>query len=137
MKIFMDTSSLFKKYHVEHGSEKLFEIFEKTTEVIVSPITYVEVNNTIKRYYSEKKITKEEFNLLSNQINKDFQYFQKIRWDDLLENICISLINKYQLKSLDVIQLASAKYSNCQQFITSDKKQYHIAQKELKKAILV
>ena len=137
MKIFIDTSSLFKKYYIEAGSQKLFEMLRQATEIVVAHITYIEIQNTLKRIYFEKKFTKENYDILCKQINSDFPYFQETQWNDELKNICLTLINKYQLRSLDIIQLASAQYARPQVFITSDKRQYEIAKKELKRAVML
>lgn len=137
MRIFIDTSSLLKKYYLEEGSAKVLKIFKKTTEVVVSPITYIELYNTLQRLFTEKKLPKKDFLTLLQDIHSDFQFFQKVSWDHQLENACVTLINKYTLKSLDCIQLASAKSSECEHFVTSDHKQHQIAAREFKKAILM
>ena len=49
MKIFLDTSSLFKLYHEEEGTEELEKVFSqaKITEIFLSEITKVEFTSTI------------------------------------------------------------------------------------------
>ena len=137
MRVFIDTSSLFKKYHVEEGSRQLANLLKDVSEIIVSPITYLEITNTIHRFYHDAKINKHELEILCTQINHDFQYFIKISWNDHLENTFLHWVNKYYVKSLDIIQLASAQHSRCEQFITSDKIQYKLAKEELNKAVLL
>ena len=79
MKTFIDSSSLLKKYYFEDGTDRLFKILEKTDEIVVSAVTYVEINNTLKKLFVEQKLKKEEYVYLANQINKDFPFFTKIK----------------------------------------------------------
>ncbi len=52
---------------------------------------------------------------------------------DKIEELCLKLIKKYQMKTLDSIQLSSGITSNCDIFLTSDEKLFKRGQKELKK----
>ena len=137
MNVFIDTSSLFKKYHTEDGSKKILQIFKKARQITVSPITYLEIINTVHRLYYDRKISTEELELLCRQINHDFPYFSIVSWDEKLNNLCIKLATTHRLKTLDIIQLASGIASAPQTFLTSDKTQYLIAKKELKNVILI
>ena len=137
MRTFIDTSSLFKKYHLEEGSKKLFTIKKNVTEIIVSHITYLEITNTAYRLYHNKKITDQELEILYRDINHDFPYYKKIPWDDKLEDHFFHWVRRYQIKSLDTIQLASAQCSKCQRVITSDKKQYDMAKNEFDDVIYI
>lgn len=49
MKIFLDTSSLFKLYHEEKGSEELEKLFSQgnITHIYLSELTKVEFTSTI------------------------------------------------------------------------------------------
>jgi PIN domain nuclease of toxin-antitoxin system len=49
MKIFLDTSSLFKLYHQETGTQELEKIFElaKITHIFLSEITKLEFSSTV------------------------------------------------------------------------------------------
>jgi len=137
MKIFIDTSSLVKKYNLEKGTEKVLEIFQKATEVYISHITYLETLNTLTRRYHQKEITKINLTETIKQLNNDFSFFSVVPWNETAQNACIKLINNYQLKTLDTIQLGSAIQSSPQLFITSDKQQHKISKKELKNTLLI
>ena len=137
MRAFIDTSSLFKKYHFEEGTRNLFDILKNVSEIVVSPITHLEMTNTAYGFYHEKKITKKELEILCRAINQDFQYFKQIPWSNDLENLCFHWMNHHHIKTLDIIQLTSAQHSKCQQFITSDKNQYKVAKKELNEVIFI
>ena len=137
MKVFIDTSSLFKKYHFEEGTKKFFDILKDVSAIVVSPITYLEITNTAFRLYHQSKISKGELELLSKAINHDFQYFEQMPWNKDLENFCFHWMNSHHIKTLDLIQLACAQHTKCQRFITSDKNQYKIAKKEMKDVLFI
>ena len=62
MKIFLDTSSLFKLYHQEIGTEALEKIFEqaKITHLFLSEIAKLEFSSTVWKKVRTKEITPSE-----------------------------------------------------------------------------
>ncbi|VAX35144.1 hypothetical protein MNBD_UNCLBAC01-1804 [hydrothermal vent metagenome] len=137
MKIFIDTSSLIKKYNLEKGTKKVLKIFYEATEVYVSHITYMEARNTLIRRYRQKEIISDDLTAAIKLLNNDFSYFSIVPWDESIKNSCIKLIDKHQLKTLDIIQLGSAIEASTQLFVTSDKQQHKIAEKELTNTLLI
>ncbi len=134
MRAFVDTSSLIKKYIVEKGSEKLDAQLEAITEIIISPIYLLEINSAIERRLLEKTLTNLQAVWIRSEIKKDFQFFSRVLWNDNLEQKALEIIHKYHLKTLDSLQLASCCLSKTDIFITSDKKLFKTAKKELKNA---
>jgi len=49
MILFFDTSALIKRYISETGSNKVDELFEISENIIVSPVTKIEVYSSLKR----------------------------------------------------------------------------------------
>ena len=137
--IFIDSSSLIKKYFAEAGSEKIIKIMEKASQIVISPITYIEIINAIQRYYKTAVISKEHRDEIWKNIEFDFQYFTKITLNEILEYQCKCFLKEdnIHLKSLDLIQLTAAKYAQCNLFITSDEKLYQAASKQIKKTELI
>lgn len=132
MKAFIDTSTLFKKYAEEEGSQDFDQILNKISEVIVSPISWVEANSIISRLLKEKKLEKNEAEWIQREMKRDFNFYSKIIWNDNLEAKAVELGNKFFLKTLDSIQLASGYLSRADLFITSDRKLFHEAGKIFK-----
>ena len=110
MNIFCDTSALVKKYIIETGSDKFEKILNKADNVFVSAITEIETISTFKRLLIENAIDEEDYDLLINEFEIDYQYFSIISFDGLISKNAIKLIDKYQLKTLDSIQLGTAIY---------------------------
>mgnify|MGYP000331973244 CR=1 FL=1 len=103
---YFDTSALIKRYILEQGSNKVDNLFESAEAIFVSAITKIESISTIKRLLSEKVISQEEYTRLKNEIIYDFNYFSIISLNSTIEKQAINLIETYQLKTLDSIQLA-------------------------------
>ena len=112
MRIFLDTSSLFKLYHQEEGTEVLEKIFEqeKITHVFLSEITKLEFTSTVWKKVRTKDITKSEALTAINHFESDFVKFTFIATDSLILEQAKNLITKYGnegLRTLDSIQLSS------------------------------
>lgn len=123
MIIFFDTSALIKNYIEETGSEIVKQCIHQSTSVIVSSTTKIECFSVISRMMSNNEMTDEEANYLHQQIVTDFLSFEVIPLNETLENIALEIVKKYQLRTLDAIQLASALNAHhIQHFYASDTK---------------
>ena len=137
MKAFIDTSSLIKKYVSEGDYEKFDQILEKITQIIISPITGLEINSVLERKIREKSISKPDATLIESNFNQDRDYFGVVNWSERLEKSSRLVIRKYQLKTLDGIQLGSALLAKPDVFITSDKNLFAKAKKEIDNSIFI
>ena len=134
MKAFIDTSSLFKKYVDERGSAEFDKLFEIVNDVVVSPVTLVEIESTLAKYTRNRWITVPQADHLRVEIKRDYVYFSTVLWNENLEEKAIQMVHKHALKTLDSIQLASAILSESELFVTSDQKLYQEAKKIVKRA---
>ena len=137
MRAFIDTSSLIKKYVSEEGSGKFDTLLEGITEIIVSPVYLLEVHSVIERRLKEKILSPQQASSVITEAKKDHYYFVKIIWNENLERKAVEFIEKYRLKTLDSIQLASAYLSKADVLITSDKRLFQKAKEEFKNAVLI
>jgi len=133
MRVFVDTSSLIKKYVEEKGREKLIEIMDKASEIIVSPVTYIETINAVTRICDELKLSTRQKAKIKEVVDIDFEYFIKIALNSELEHIARKCSEKHLMKALDLIQLSAAIIAKPSLFVTSDKHLFKAAEKELKK----
>ena len=131
MRAFIDTSSLFKKYIEENGSKKLEELLGSVSEIIIAPITILEVNSILERRLKEKSINSLDAKWIEKEFLLDYDYFGIIEFNDDLVRECIRVVRRYQLKVLDGIQLSSAIFSRPQLFIVSDLRLFEAAKKEM------
>lgn len=137
MRAMVDTSTLWKKYFEEEGSDRFVSVLEKATAVIVSPVTWLEFNSIVHRRLAEKTIKAEDVEWIKKEAREDFNCFHVVMWNENMEKKGVELIVKYQLRSLDSIQLASAVCSESDVFVTSDKKLSTIARKESKEVLFI
>ena len=137
MRLFVDTSSLFKKYVEESGSDALEKWLSKASEIAVAPVTWIEINVALERRLRNKIVSPEKANWLRAEIKKDFAYFFLMIWNENLENKAVHLIRQHTLKTMDAIQLASGILSEAEVFITSDHQLHRAATKVIRHVHLV
>ena len=128
MKIFLDTSSLFKLYHQETGTEELESVFlkSKVAHIYLSEISKVEFTSTIWKKARTKEISSEQAKITAELFESDFEKYNFISTDSLIIEQPKNLTTKYGLeglRTLDSIQLSTCKVLEKQVdiFLTSDK----------------
>ncbi|MCB1193471.1 MAG: type II toxin-antitoxin system VapC family toxin [Leptospiraceae bacterium] len=131
MRSFFDTSALIKKYIDEVGSDTVTKLVLESDEIVLSPITRMEFISALQRLINTGFLLRKDYEITIEEFQLDMTDFDFVEFNQTLELLVIELIKKYGLRSLDGIQLASAKIANPDRFITSDKKLYEASQKEL------
>ena len=137
MRAFVDTSSLFKKYVDEKGSDAFDGYLQSVTEIIIAPITLLEINSIIERRLREKTLSASDAKWIEKEFLFDLNFYGVVEFNEKLISECIRVIRKYQMKVLDGIQLASAILAGTDVFIVSDKNLHKIAGKELSRVEFV
>lgn len=133
MRAFIDTSSLFKKYFDEKGANKYDTLLQPVSEIIIAPVTWLEINSIIERRLREKTLSAVDAKWVENEFIFDLQFYGVVEFNEELISECIRVIRKYQAKVLDGIQLSSAIIAKPDIFIASDKRLFKFAGKELKR----
>ena len=134
---FIDTSSLFKKYVEESGSKKLDALLQEISEIAVSPVTWVEINAVLARRLREKSLTSQQAAWLKAETQKDFQSFHRVVWNEALEQAATDFVYQYSLLTFDAIQLAAGVLSKADVFITSDRRLFEQARREIRHALYI
>ena len=137
MRAFVDTSSLFKKYVDEKGSNAFDGHLQSVTEIIIAPVTLLEINSIIERRLREKTLSASDAKWIEKEFLFDLNFYGVVEFNEKLISECIRVIRKYQMKVLDGIQLASAILAGADVFIVSDKNLHKIAGKELSRVEFV
>lgn len=137
MKIFLDTSALFKLYHQETGTEALENVFleAKITHIYLSEISKVEFTSTIWKKVRTKEINSEQAKVTAELFESDFEKYNFISTDSLLIEQARNLTTKYGidgLRTLDSIQLATCKRleNHVDIFFTADNLLNYLIEKE-------
>ncbi len=131
MRVFLDTSALVKNYIEEVGSENVANLMHESEVINVSSLTLIECFSTLRRVLHEKLITKKQYETLKKEISQDFDYFETVSSASALQ-YCERLIDKYQLKTLDSIQLGSCLCArqDIDAFVCCDRKLLGAAKRE-------
>ena len=132
MNLFFDTSALIKKYIIEEGSENVDYLMNNANMIFISVITEIETFSTFKRLLLENAITQKEYKILIKEFQIDYEYYSQIDFDSFISLNAKSMIEKYQLKSLDSIQLGTALSikDEIDYFVVTDNKIIKSAKKE-------
>ncbi len=137
MKIFLDTSSLFKLYHQETGTEDLENVFVKSkiTHIYLSEISKVEFTSTVWKKVRTKEITSEQAKITAGHFENDFEKYNFITTDSLILEQARNLSTKYGLeglRTLDSIQLSTCIVlaKQVDKFFSSDKLLNSLLEKE-------
>jgi len=127
MKIYLDTSSLFKLYHEEEGTQELEVFFSKVkiSHIYLSELTKVEFSSTIWKRVRTRDINIEQAEKTLAYFESDFPKYNFVTINSLILEQARKLLSKYGkegLRSLDSIQLSTciALSSEADVFITAD-----------------
>jgi predicted nucleic acid-binding protein len=106
---FFDTSALVKRYHVEEGSEKVDEIFNDPEGIFaIASITIAEFTSVFARKLNEGIISEDDLRICLSEFSKDMiSSFGIVDLGRNHTNKSIPLILKYNLRTLDSLQLAT------------------------------
>ena len=128
MKIFLDTSSLFKLYHQEADSEVIKQLFNdfSISGIFLSEISKIEFASTVWKKVRTNELTEIDGSTTINLFNLDYSRYTFVQIDAIITEQAGNLITKYGkqgLRTLDSIQLATALSlkNHASLFITSDK----------------
>ncbi len=137
MTSFIDTSSLIKRYVLEAGSQKFLQILVGLNNIIVSPVTLIELHSCFRRRLRDGDLSLGNYQKIEKELERNFQDFSVVACDDNLIMTAVILLKKYNLRTLDAIQLASAVVVDAPEFITSDHKLALAAKKEINKVLII
>ncbi len=114
MKIFLDTSSLFKLYHQEAGTAELEQIFTQASisHVFLAEIAKIEFTSTVWKKVRTQEITFRQAAITIGLFEADFEKYTFVATDNLLLEQARQLTSKHGLaglRTLDSIQLATCR----------------------------
>jgi len=128
MKLYLDTSSLFKLYHSEPGSEDMDRIFSdnEITGIFLSEITNVEFISAVFKRVRMKELSMNDAEQLIRLFDNDLKKYTIVPVSSTtLENAKLLILKYGQegLRTLDALQFASAiEVKNLvSKYLTSDK----------------
>jgi uncharacterized protein len=112
MKIFLDTSSLFKLYHKESGTQELMDFFKENIieGIFLAELTEIEFSSVIWKKCRKNEIDEKVALTLLEAFEMDSAKFNIVSESSDIRKLAKEMIRKYWkigLRTLDSIQLAS------------------------------
>lgn len=128
MKVFLDTSSLFKLYHTETNSDTIESVFTnyQVTNVFLSELSKIEFASTVWKKVRIQDITELQAKAITEAFEEDFSKYAFVQIDSIIIEQAKNLITKHGkhgLRALDSIHLSTAVMleSQADLFVSSDK----------------
>lgn len=122
MKVFIDTSSLAKRYVQEPGSEELEEFFHSVVkDVYISTLAIVEFSAAMGRKIRNKEVKEKAGAYAIQEFEEDCQgWFNKIPLTNDLAESAASFAILHPMRGSDAVHLSSAVICGADLFVTSD-----------------
>ncbi len=127
MVVFIDTSSLAKRYVEEYGSSEIDTFYSKSYKIAISSITSIEMISVFNRKLKDQSISSETFTLAYDNFSCELPNYHSLPFNENTVSTAIDCLNKYHIKTLDALQLASAIICSPGLFVSSDKKLFDFA----------
>ena len=128
MNVFIDTSTLFKLYQNESGSEIIYDYLKNNEiqTIYLSDINKVEFHSIIWKKVRMKELDFDIAKIILDNFSSDSKYYQFIKISKEVVTKSLKLLEKYYnlgLRSLDSLQISSSIATSVtfDIIITSDK----------------
>ena len=126
MLIFIDTSSLVKRYIEETGSPEVDQLFSEQNDIVIASITSLEIRSALNRKLRENTISKDTYDKALGFWKDDIEVFDFVPFDSIVIDKAAELIESHGTRTLDAIQMGSALVSNPDRIVTSDRQMHQI-----------
>ena len=129
MNIFFDSSALVKRYLEEPGSDKVEKLCAKADHIMVSMICLPEVVSALNRKTREGLITPHQYGVIKQRLGIEFEDFMTCPLTEQVIIWAIGFLEKFPLRAMDALHLASAFEIKADLFVSADRKQLLTAKK--------
>jgi predicted nucleic acid-binding protein len=106
--IYLDTSTLVKRYVKEKGSEIVQRLFARQEDKVTAKIAYVEALAAFSRRRREGYLAENDYVSLCQRFDSEWEAYVVVELSDEVLKASRRLIDNYPLKGFDAIHLASA-----------------------------
>lgn len=137
MLTFFDSSAFAKRYIEETGSDIIEKLCVESDSVALSSICFPEIISALNRRLRENNISVKEYILIKEKMIEEFENLEIINVIPEVISNAIVLLEKYNLRTLDSIHVASAIAWKAELFVSADKRQTLAAKKAGLKVKLV
>ncbi len=127
MNVFFDSSALVKRYLEEPGSEKVERICLKTAQIIVSIICLPEIISALNRRRREERVSLQEYTFIKERMLLEFEDYLSCPLTPQVIASTVMILEKFSLRAMDAIHLASALEVSPRFFVSADVRQLEAA----------
>ena len=107
MTLYLDTSSLFKLYVEEPGSDEVRRDLSEADTVATSAVSYAEARAAFARLRRDRTLTPTMFRTVKRDFDADWSTFAIVEPTVSLCRVAGELAERYALRGCDSIQLAT------------------------------
>ncbi|MEO8230719.1 MAG: type II toxin-antitoxin system VapC family toxin [Ignavibacteriota bacterium] len=129
MNTFFDSSAFAKRFIEETGSDEIEQICSDSDSIALSSICFPEIISAINRRLRESQLSKKDYFLIKERMILEFESIEVINVLPEVIGKTITLLEKYNLRTLDAIHGASAIIWKAELFVSADKRQTLAAKK--------
>lgn len=108
MILYLDSSSLVKKYVEELGSEPVIKLWRNASAIAISTVGYAEIMAAFHRKKRGEVIPLKKLNPIIGSFKNDWASFIRIEVSSGINPTIDRLVSRYPLRGFDAIHLASA-----------------------------
>lgn len=129
MLTFFDSSAFAKRFVEETGSDEIEKICFESDSIALSSICFPEIISALNRRLREKNLVKKDYILIKERMIEEFESLEIINVVPEVISKAITLLEKYNLRTLDALHIASAIIWKAELFVSADKRQTLAAKK--------
>lgn len=129
MLTFFDSSAFAKRLVEETGSDEIEKICFESDSIALSSICFPEIISALNRRLREKNLAKKDYILIKERMIEEFESLEIINVVPEVISKAITLLEKYNLRTLDALHIASAIIWKAELFVSADKRQTLAAKK--------
>lgn len=129
MLTFFDSSAFAKRFVEETGSDEIEKICFESDSIALSSICFPEIISALNRRFREKNLVKKDYILIKEKMIEEFESLEIINVVPEVISKAITLLEKYNLRTLDALHIASAIIWKAELFVSADKRQILAAKK--------
>lgn len=123
MKLYLDSSALVKRYLEEKDSEQVANLCAQADTLVSSVISFTEVFSSLNRRLREKQLKPAQYRQCKAAFLKEYEEMSLRPVSVEILSVSAALLEKFSLRAMDALHLASALDSQPDLFVSFDNHQ--------------
>lgn len=123
MNVFFDSSALAKRYIEERGSDQVQAILSSASALAVSVICVPEIISALCRRRRERKLSSDQYQTARASLLSDINDATVVGMTDEVVARAVALLERFSLRSADVLHIACAAEWSTELFVSADARQ--------------